>query len=940
VLLKELGKGGMGHVFMALTGQAGVERVCALKVLKEVRASRDAEELTQRFLDEAKVVTKLSHENLVYVFDFGIHERQGYLAMEYVRGKSITETWNRCAARRDGFPMGLSLYYISELVSALWYAANVEGLGLVHRDISPSNVMLTYTGGVKLIDFGLAKWKAKVVQTATGVQWGKTSYMSPEQYSGKPVDHRSDLFSAGVILWELLTGRQLFPPSDTRLPATAGPPPSRYTRGISPTLDRLVAKALALDPAERFQTGEEMCAALLAEMPEEGGGKLQAAKFVARLFETEIREEAAEQRELLDRAAHMESVGSVSAGGAALVDESLDEGDTTPDPDPDGLLGKVLCERYYIRRLVGEGAMGRVYEGHHTGVGKRVAIKIAHQVERRRSELAKRIQREALAPAQIGHPNVADVTDCGTTPNGEFFFVMEFIDGTSLDAVIKRDGQFEIERALAVAAQICRALEAAHRAGIIHRDLKPSNVMLVRSPDQEELVKVLDFGVAKFLYETGDAGNLTLTNASVGTPKYMAPEQIRGGSKADFRSDIYALGAILYTMLSGGRPPFEGATVDELWQHKLGREPRPLAEFRSDLPRDLEALVLRCLARAPEDRPQSAEALKRQLVHHLEEIRATSESILGMKSPSRTEIVSERLRKRRARLGMVVGALSTLAVVGAGVLFIGPPSSHRQPPPKAAPAPPKAAPGPSPTPPAGLAPPAVPTPAVVPLATPKTAPAAEPAPAAAPAARAGKLAEFAPGLQKAPPARAAAAGKQAEAGLPVTPPPSPPSTTASPGAPPTTASAGAPPPPPAPGSESASSPPASEPSPPPTSEAIAPPTSKPPTPAAGEAEEQENTAANNEAAAAAIAKAEATFTAGRLAAAHIAATEAVAAAKKASTPLKTRAHIIMGKVELASEKFPEAERWFNRALAIDPDNPVARKGKERTQEAAEKRKNQ
>ena len=147
----------MGHVFMALTGQAGVERVCALKILKEVRAGRDAEELTQRFLDEAKVVTKLSHENLVYVFDFGIHERQGYLAMEYVQGKSITETWNRCAARRDGFPIGLSIYYIAELVSALWYAANVDGLGLVHRDISPSNVMLTYTGGVKLIDFGLAK---------------------------------------------------------------------------------------------------------------------------------------------------------------------------------------------------------------------------------------------------------------------------------------------------------------------------------------------------------------------------------------------------------------------------------------------------------------------------------------------------------------------------------------------------------------------------------------------------------------------------------------------------------------------------------------------------------------------------------------------------------------------------------------------------------------
>ena len=173
---------------MALTGQAGVERVCALKILKEVRAGRDAEELTQRFLDEAKVVTKLSHENLVYVFDFGIHDRRGYLAMEYVQGKSVTETWNRCAARRDGFPIGLSLYYIAELVSALWYAANVEGLGLVHRDISPSNILLSYAGEVKLSDFGVAK-RNNDHSMVTSLK-GELGYISPEQARGAPTDRR------------------------------------------------------------------------------------------------------------------------------------------------------------------------------------------------------------------------------------------------------------------------------------------------------------------------------------------------------------------------------------------------------------------------------------------------------------------------------------------------------------------------------------------------------------------------------------------------------------------------------------------------------------------------------------------------------------------------------------------------------------------------------
>jgi serine/threonine-protein kinase len=879
----------MGHVFMALTGQAGVERVCALKVLKEVRAGRDAEELTQRFLDEAKVVTKLSHENLVYVFDFGIHERQGYLAMEYVQGKSITETWNRCAARRDGFPIGLSVYYIAELVSALWYAANVDGLGLVHRDISPSNVMLTYTGGVKLIDFGLAKWKAKVVQTATGVQWGKTSYMSPEQYTGKPVDHRSDLFSAGVILWELLTGRQMFPPSESRLPNATVQPPSRFTRDVTPGLDAVVTRALSIHASERFQTGEEMCAALMAEMPSERGGKMQAAKFVGRLFEAEIRAELAEQHELVERAGRMDNPNPGERSDPALVNEPITDGETTPDPDPDGLVGKTLSDRYFVRRLVGEGAMGRVYEGHHTGIGKRVAIKIAHQVERRKSEVAKRFQREALAPAQIGHPNVADVTDCGTTPTGEFFFVMEFIDGVSLDAVIKRDGQLTIERGLTIAAQICRALEAAHRAGIIHRDLKPSNVMLVRSQEQEELVKVLDFGVAKFLHDTGDGANLTLTDATVGTPKYMSPEQIRGGGKVDFRSDIYALGAILYTMLAGGRLPVEGATVDEIWQHKLTRDPYPLREYRSDLPADLEELVLACLARDPAERPRSAMELKKKLLAHLEATRAMSDSIMGMKSPSQTEILSERILRRRARVGMTLGTLTAALVAVTGMYFIHWPFGG----------PSKATPAPVGQPPAAkdktsLAPPIVALPpsepavpaeaTAIPAAVPATPPSAGP-----PAAE-----------TDSPPAQPKQRRQITEASREPTPSKPLPSAKHGVAEPKIAARTGA------------------------------------RKPEAKADNEEHATGASDKTAAAAVAEAESAFGENRLAAARVLANEAVAAARQASPELKVRAFVIMGKLELASQEFTQAQRTFERALAIDPKHPVARKGKERATEAAAK----
>jgi serine/threonine protein kinase len=627
VLLKELGRGGMGRVFMALTGQAGVERVCALKILRSFQAGRHAEDMTQRFLDEAKVVTKLSHENLVYVFDFGVQDRQGYLAMEYVQGKTFTEAWNRCAVKHTGFPSGVAIHLIAELVAALGYAHRLEGMNLVHRDISPSNLMLTYTGGVKLIDFGLAQWNDKVAQTAAGTNWGKISYMSPEQYLGKPVDHRSDLFSAGIILWELLTGRQLFPATQSRQASQKVPPPSTLNEALSAKLDEVVGRALAFNPADRFATGEEMSAALVAEMPRDGGGKLAAAAFLTQLFDAEIRAETAEQRDLLQRVSAM--------GDRVPMLEVSDSAASENDP----LIGKVLGDRYHVRRRIGEGAMGRVYEGHHTGIGKRVAIKVPRHVERRKSELARRFQREALAPSQIGHPNVVDVTDCGTTEDGDYFFVMEFVDGVDLEALIKRDGAMAVERTLLVGVQMCRALEAAHRAGIIHRDLKPSNVMLVRPSDEQgDLVKVLDFGVAKFLRDEGGP-NLTVPDAAVGTPRFMAPEQIGGGGVVDFRADIYAVGGLLYFMLSGGHSPIEGSNVQNVWQRKLTEDPTPLHHYRSDLPDDLEALIMQCLARDANQRPASADDLKKLLLAALEEARTISSSLAGLRVPSTTAVV-------------------------------------------------------------------------------------------------------------------------------------------------------------------------------------------------------------------------------------------------------------------------------------------------------------
>jgi serine/threonine protein kinase len=656
VLLKELGHGGMGKVFMASSGQAGLERISALKIINDLQAGRDADEMSQRFLDEAKVVTKLSHENLVFVFDFGIVKRQGYLAMEYVQGKTLTEVWNRCALRAVPFPIGVSLFFIGELTAGLGYAHGLQGLNLVHRDVSPSNLMISYTGGLKLIDFGLAKWKSKVSQTAAGINWGKLSYMSPEQQQGKPIDRRSDLYSAGVILWELLTGRQLFATEQARKQLADITPPSKINGHVSAELDALVLKALAPDPAQRFETGEEMSRAVSSLIPRDAG-KLRVAEFMRDLFDSDIRAEAAERAELVSRA----------ASAPVPVAEVLETSASGPIDAGDRIVKTILADRYYVRRLIGEGAMGRVYEGHHTGVGKRVAIKIPRNSDRRKSELLQRFRMEANASSQIGHPNIADVTDCGATPAGDFFFVMEFIDGIDLSKLVHREGPLPLERSILISIQICRGLEAAHKVGIIHRDLKPSNIMLMRERE-EDFVKVLDFGVAKFL--RADAGpqgtpppELTRSDAAVGTPRYMAPEQITTGAEVDFRTDIYGLGGVMFFMLSGGHAPVEGDSVEAVWRNKIQQDPQPVRHWRSDMPKELESIVMRCLARDPAARPPSMEKLKQELVAALEHVRA-AESGVALRAPSVTAMVPD--TRRRERRILAFAAAAGIAAVSGG----------------------------------------------------------------------------------------------------------------------------------------------------------------------------------------------------------------------------------------------------------------------------------
>jgi serine/threonine protein kinase len=267
LLLRPLAKGGMGEIYMAGLGQiGGFEKLC---VIKKVLAEKADPSKAKRFLDEAKVVLRLSHSALVNTFDAGEVDGEFYIAMEMVEGKDLREVWNRCVRQRQRIPIEVALQVGREVARVLAYVHSYGDLKLVHRDIAPPNILLGYNGDVKLTDFGLARSELKQEKTQPGVVFGRAAYLAPEQARGEVADGRTDVYTLAIVLWELLTGQQYLPISG--LDPSAGlalvrhpkpMPPSSRAPWIAPELDKVVLRALAPNREQRYQSAEEFRLAL------------------------------------------------------------------------------------------------------------------------------------------------------------------------------------------------------------------------------------------------------------------------------------------------------------------------------------------------------------------------------------------------------------------------------------------------------------------------------------------------------------------------------------------------------------------------------------------------------------------------------------------------------------------------------------------------------
>jgi serine/threonine protein kinase len=432
-----LGLGGMGAVYKGT--QKNLDRLVAIKILPPEMDDLDAS-YAERFKNEARAMARLSHNNIVTVYDFGeTDDGLLYFVMEFVEGLDVARMIKEQGKLRSDHVKNI----IARVCDALQYA---HSKGIIHRDIKPANIMVGYNGDIKVADFGLAKINqgSEASLTESNALLGTLHYMAPEALiEGMNVDHRADIYALGVMLYQMLTGK---------LPRGMFEMPSSKVPGLDPKFDAIIAMALREDRELRYQTVREMQIDFdeLMELPT-----------------------SSTRRTVTSRSRH-------------------------------GRLGRyqIVMEENGKPMLLGSGASGKTYKAVHSLLGTTVALKVIHEALACDAEVRQRFLNEAKAIAQLKHPHIAQLVDCDEE-NDALFCAIEYCDGGDLEKLVNTQGPLDDETVLLFGRQAAKALDFVHQEGFLHRDLKPSNLMLsMVSGTNSANIKIIDFGLVKALGET------------------------------------------------------------------------------------------------------------------------------------------------------------------------------------------------------------------------------------------------------------------------------------------------------------------------------------------------------------------------------------------------------------------------------------------------------
>ena len=521
----------------------------AIKILRTELAS-DPEQ-SQRFLKAARAASQLNHENIVSITDFGHDDAAGltFLVMERLSGVTLDHELV------VPMPVARAMPILLQIARAMVAG---HAAGVVHRDLKPKNIFLVSTSGrddqVKVCDFGLARLPCDRV-TATGTLLGAPPYQTPAPVFEVAPDLRFDLLGFGATAYEMLTAR-----NPVRADGKAPPYPSEIVpdAALPPELEELIIRCLAPNPNDRPRDAAE--------------------------------------------------VETVLASLIEHVRPSQPDHERPSAPSSASMIGQMVGT-HRLTRLLGSGGIGWVYQAEHPLIGTKVAIKILRSEIANDPTMIDRFVLEARSSSAIGSPHIPRFLDFGYLPNGQPYAVMEYLDGVTLASRLRDFGFLSLEEAVEILRQVASAMSAAHAQGIIHRDLKPDNLFLVRDGTSKDVVKVLDFGIAK-LMSASESAVKTHAGIVLGTAYYCSPEQAMGLDVTP-AADIYALGATAFEMLTGQRP-FEGQ-VSSILGSKTTADAPSIHTLRSDLPAAVERTIARMLERDPDKRLATMAELQTEL---------------------------------------------------------------------------------------------------------------------------------------------------------------------------------------------------------------------------------------------------------------------------------------------------------------------------------------